>query len=50
MQLHQISSVIKLPLELAKGCQKVYYASADLVNECISHIQFLIEGKVPTQD
>ena len=47
MQLHQIRSVIKLPLEFAKGCQK---ASADLVNECISHVQFLIEGKVSTQD
>ena len=25
VQLHPISSVIKLPLELAMGCQKAYY-------------------------
>ena len=50
MQLHQIGSVIKLPLELAKGCQKVYYNLMILVNECISHVQFLTERKVSTQD
>ena len=50
VQVHQISSVIKLPLEFAKGCQKGILRSADLVNECISHVQFLIEGKVSTQD
>ena len=49
MQLHQIRSVIKLPLELERGAQR-HTTSADSVNECISHVQLLMEGKVSTQD
>ena len=33
-----------------KGVLKDILQSADLVNECISHVQFLIDGKVSTQD
>ena len=45
MQLHQLSSVIKLPLELAKGCQKAYN---DLLirQMSVSHMySFLLTGK-----
>ena len=49
MQLHQISSVIKLPLELAKGVPKGILLSADLVNECITCTVSDI-GQVSTQD
>ena len=49
VQLHQIRSVIKLPLELERGAQR-HTTSADSVNECISHVQLLMEGKVSTQD
>ena len=37
---------------IAKGVPKGILRSADLIllNECISHVQFLIEEKVSTQD
>ena len=34
----------------SKGVPKVTLRSAEFVNECISHVQFLIDGKVSTQD
>ena len=37
-------------IRIGKGVRKGILRSADLVNECISHVQFLIEGKVATQD
>ena len=37
-------------IRIGKGVPKGMLRSADLVNECISHVQFLIEGKVSTQD
>ena len=39
-------------IRIGKGVPKGVLRSADLVlvNECISHVQFLIEGKVSTQD
>ena len=37
-------------IRIGKGVPKDILRSADLVNECISHVQFLIEGKVATQD
>ena len=48
MQLHQISSVIKLPI--GKGVPKGVLRSADWVNECFSHVQFLTDGEVSNQD
>ena len=37
-------------LAICKGVPKGILRSADLINECISHVQFLIDGKVSTQD
>ena len=37
-------------IRIGKGVPKGIHRTADLVNECISHVQFLIEGKVSTQD
>ena len=37
-------------IRIGKRVPKGILRSADLVNECISHVQFLIEGKVSTQD
>ena len=37
-------------IRIGKGVPKGILRSADLVNECISYVQFLIEGKVSTQD
>ena len=50
MQLHLISSVIKVQFRVGKGVPKAILRFADLVNECISYVQFLVEGKVSTQD
>ena len=35
-------------IRIGKWVTKVILRSADLVNKCISHVQFLIEGKVST--
>ena len=37
-------------IRIGKGVPKGILESADLVNGCISHVQFLIDGKVSTQD
>ena len=39
-------------IRIGKGVPKgvLRYADMVLVNKCISHVQFLIEGKVSTQD
>ena len=37
-------------IRIGKGVPKGLLRSADLVNECISHVQFLIEGKISTQE
>ena len=37
-------------IRLSKWVLKGIRRSADLVNECISHVQFLINGKVSNQD
>ena len=37
-------------IRIGKGVPKVILRFADLVNECISHVQFLLEGKLSTQD
>ena len=37
-------------IRIGKGVLKGTLQSADLVNECISHVQFLIDGKVSTPD
>ena len=37
-------------IRISKGVPKDILRSAELVNECILHLQFLVEGKVFTQD
>ena len=37
-------------IRIGKGVPRGILRFADLVFECISHVQFLIEGKVSTQD
>ena len=37
-------------IRIGKGVPKGILRSADLVNECISHVLFLIDGKVSNQD
>ena len=37
-------------IRICKGVPKGILRSADLVNECISHVQFLIDGKVSNQN
>ena len=37
-------------IRIGKGMPKAILRSADLVNECISHVQFLIDGKTSNQD
>ena len=37
-------------IRIGKGVPKGMLRSADLVNECISHVQFLIGGKASNQD
>ena len=39
-------TVIRIGKRVPKGLLR----SADLVNECISHVQFLIDGEVSNQD
>ena len=42
MQLHQIIDQTAIRTGILR--------SADLVNECISHVQFMIDGKVSNQE
>ena len=37
-------------IRISKGVPKDILRSAELVKECISHVQFLIDGNVSTQD
>ena len=37
-------------IRITKVVPKDILRSAELVNECISHVQFLIDGRVSTQD
>ena len=48
MQLHQI--IDQTAIRTGKGVPKGILRSADLVNECISHVQFMIDGKVSNQE
>ena len=50
MQIHQIMLCDQTAIRIGKGVPKGILRSVDLVMSVSQNVQFLIEGKVSTQD